>query len=149
MEKKETIAPKGNRTSGSSRVLPLPITLSRLLIMLLFAQNSRLKTVAICDGNISGAEKQQGCKVRFCNTSNKTSGLLELQDFFLCRWLVSPNTVPVWLDRYLNSSTSHFGVKKIMCFLKYNIGFTPFCFCVPDLTQKNHNTSALPYGTLL
>jgi hypothetical protein len=47
--------------------------------------------------------------------------------------VLSLNNVEVQLDQELNSSKSHIGLRKMMHYLKYEIGLTPFCFTDADL----------------
>jgi hypothetical protein len=47
--------------------------------------------------------------------------------------VVSPSSVPAYLDQELNGSKSHIGLRKIIYYLKYKIVVTPYCFTGPDL----------------
>jgi hypothetical protein len=63
---------------------------------------------------------------------------LRISSVFRCRWLLSSNTVSMWLDQKLNSSKSHNGLIKIIYHLKDKIGLAVFCFSDADILSTNY-----------
>lgn len=56
--------------------------------------------------------------------------------------VLSPNTVPVWLDQKLNSTKSHICLRKIMYYLKHKIGLNPSASQVQISRNLSNNSEA-------